>query len=143
MRLVSEAMALRISEGAGEAPSSGRMIVTSRLWREGRNANGICGSGGREGSTGVVVGRDSGLRIEERTLLSWAERVFIGATVVADVVLNGSENGMSCTRLRLAIPNDLRCQSANEASASSQSLDAHVRFLSIQRTRDLRPSHDT
>ena len=91
-RLVSEAIAFWMSEGEGEGSSRGRSMKISRSWRECRSACGICGSGGREGSMGVVVGRASGLSMEERTRLSWAERVCV-RTVVAcgkEAIFTGS-----------------------------------------------------
>ena len=75
--LVSEAMAVWMSEEAGEALLRGQMAEISRAWRGGRSAGGRRGRGGREGSMGVVVERESGLRIEERTWLSWGERVWV------------------------------------------------------------------
>ncbi len=74
-------MALRMSEADGDVLLRGRIIESSRLWRAGRTTEGICGSGGRAASMRVVVGRDSGLSIEERTWLSWWDRVWVEAAV--------------------------------------------------------------
>ena len=82
------------------------MTEISRFWRVDRSAGGMCGSGSKEKSTGVLVWRDSRLRMEDRTWLSWEERVWAEVVLlVADVentMLIRPKERASCMTLRLA-----------------------------------------